>query len=57
MMEPVVVERKNDAYTLVHRCVVCGAERRNKTAKDDDVDALITIAKKEADSVAFRYKI
>ncbi|OGD31484.1 hypothetical protein A3C91_01185 [Candidatus Azambacteria bacterium RIFCSPHIGHO2_02_FULL_52_12] len=58
MMEPVRVERKQDAYGIVHRCVTCGKERRNMASVDDDFDELVRIAGKVAGTtVAFRHKI
>ncbi|TAL49274.1 RNHCP domain-containing protein [Patescibacteria group bacterium] len=36
LMEPVGVELKGGEYTILHRCVSCGFEKRNKAAKDDN---------------------
>ena len=33
-------------YVIIHKCQRCKAERKNKTAKDDDMDLVISIAKK-----------
>ena len=48
MMEPVRLEGPSPAYTIVHRCVRCGHERRNKVLSGDDPDAVIEIAKNRA---------
>lgn len=46
LMEPISVEHKNDDYILTQRCTVCGHEKRNKMAKNDNFDAAIAISKK-----------
>jgi hypothetical protein len=52
MMEPVSVERDaTREWMIVHRCIRCGALRRNKAAlrdpaQGDDFDALLRIAGK-----------
>jgi hypothetical protein len=45
MMEPVSVETKRGDYILLHRCVKCGFERRNKTTSDDDFEAILNISR------------
>ncbi|MGH3872561.1 MAG: RNHCP domain-containing protein [Pseudonocardiaceae bacterium] len=40
-MEPVGVLAHADRVVLVHQCVVCGHARRNRSAADDDSDALL----------------
>lgn len=57
MMEPVRIERKQDAYSVVHRCVLCGRERRNTASADDGFDELVRISGKAADTVALGGKI
>ena len=44
MMEPVAVIEKRGSYVLLHRCMRCGAQKRNKTADDDDFDAVLRVA-------------
>ncbi len=44
MMEPQRLEGSSPDYTLVHRCVICGAEKRNKVAANDDEKALVALA-------------
>lgn len=43
-MAPLRVEQKSGSYVLVHRCETCGLERKNKTAKDDNFEALLQLA-------------
>lgn len=44
LMEPVSVEQKNGVYVIVHRCLKCGAEKRNRAARNDSVEALLAVA-------------
>ncbi|MEE9563026.1 MAG: RNHCP domain-containing protein [Thermoanaerobaculia bacterium] len=44
MMEPVAVDAESGGYRIVHRCVGCGLERRNRAAPDDDFEELLRIA-------------
>jgi hypothetical protein len=48
LMEPVHLEGASPSYTLVHRCITCGHEKRNVVSNNDDVDAVIALAKKQA---------
>lgn len=45
IMKPVMVEsargRKAGEWDVVHKCVTCGHEKRNKLAKDDNFDILV----------------
>ena len=44
LMEPVGTELKGGEHVILHRCVSCGFERRNKASKDDDFDAMLRIS-------------
>lgn len=44
LMEPVEVGLKSGEYTIIHRCNKCGVEKKNKTAKNDDFDAVIRLS-------------
>ncbi len=44
LMKPVSVESKAGNYILVHRCVICRHEKRNKTNINDDFDLIIKTA-------------
>ena len=43
MMEPVGLDRKNGEDVIVHRCMNCGVEKRNKKAPDDNFDAVLSL--------------
>ena len=43
LMEPVALEGASPEYTLVHRCVRCRHEKRNKLDAQDDMDAVMLI--------------
>lgn len=43
MMEPVSVETKNGNYVIIHRCIKCGHEKRNKASKDDNFEAILKL--------------
>ncbi len=43
-MKPVSVETKSGEYIILHRCVSCGFEKRNKAAKDDSFDAILQLS-------------
>ncbi len=43
MMEPVRIEGTTPKYIIVHRCVTCGFERRNKIDDADEADAIVAI--------------
>jgi len=53
MMEPVRVEVDGEKYIITNRCVVCGHEKRNKAAKDDDFEVLLEIARRSAKVAGF----
>ena len=35
LMEPVEVTYQGGEYIILHHCVICGHEKRNKASKDD----------------------
>ena len=43
LMAPTGVELEHGEYILTHRCLRCGAVKRNKTAEDDSFDELVRI--------------
>lgn len=43
MMEPSGLEQKNGEYRIIHRCVKCGTERKNKTTENDNKDILTAL--------------
>ncbi|HVU75258.1 MAG TPA: RNHCP domain-containing protein [Candidatus Paceibacterota bacterium] len=50
MMEPVILEGSTPEYVILHRCVVCGHEKRNRIQHEDSSEAIIELAKKVANS-------
>lgn len=52
LMEPISVESKREGEVLVHKCLSCGAIRRNRVSVHDDFDTVLQISKKVADNFA-----
>ena len=48
MMEPVGVEVKHGSSIILHRCVRCGFEKRNKSAKDDNFETIAELSSRRA---------
>ena len=45
MLEPIGVEISNKkGYVIIYKCKKCGAIRRNKSAKDDNMDLIIKLS-------------
>lgn len=44
MMEPVSIEKKGGDFVILHRCVDCEHERKNKVSEQDDFDVVIRIS-------------
>lgn len=44
-MKPIAVEGGSPDYILVHQCMKCGIERRNKVSVEDNTDTLTAVAK------------
>ena len=44
LMRPVRVEKKNNEYVIVHKCEICGEERKNKTSPQDNFEEIIKIS-------------
>jgi hypothetical protein len=44
LMEPIGVEFKRGKYSIVHRCVLCGVEKRNKMAKNDNFEVILELS-------------
>jgi rubrerythrin len=53
MMRPVGLEIKRGNYVIIHRCQTCGFVKKNKTAPEDNLDAIIALAKTLAKKVLF----
>ena len=46
MMEPIGIETSAGDYTIVHRCIKCGFERKNKAAPEDSIEKIVDISTK-----------
>mgnify|MGYP002860862758 CR=1 FL=1 len=44
MMRPIAIETKKDHYIITHRCEKCGKEIRQKSAENDNTDAIINLS-------------
>jgi len=44
MMEPIRIKKKGKEYIIIHKCQKCGAEKPNKTVKDDNFQMIIQIS-------------
>ena len=47
-MVPIAVAPKGDGYTITQKCQKCGHVRANKSAPNDNFEALLAIAEKQA---------
>ena len=43
LMEPVGFEKRADTYLILHRCVVCGVEKKNSFVDGDDFEKLLKL--------------
>jgi hypothetical protein len=43
-MQPISVTRKHQQYVILQRCLVCGFERKQKSAAEDSFEALLALA-------------
>lgn len=46
LMEPVGAKESGGEWSLVHKCLKCGKERKNKVSKYDNFDAVIATSRK-----------
>ncbi len=44
LMRPIGVVFKGGECIILHKCVSCGFEKRNKSAPDDDFDAILHLS-------------
>jgi hypothetical protein len=52
-MMPVSIEpHSKKGQQIVHKCVKCGFERKNMTANDDELDAILEIMRRQPSSRA-----
>lgn len=51
-MLPIAVEsHPQKGWVIVHQCEKCGVSERNKSAVDDDFEALVSLAQRFADQI------
>lgn len=43
LMKPIALEKKGEKYSISHRCVVCGFERKNKVSERDNFESMLSI--------------
>lgn len=43
LMKPIGIDLKNGEYLLIHRCLKCGKEKRNKLSERDNFDKVIKL--------------
>lgn len=41
MMRPMCLLKDGDDFVILHKCQKCGIERKNRTAKDDDLSVIL----------------
>lgn len=47
MLIPIDVEKFKDSYKIIYKCEKCGITHKNVMAKDDDINKIIEISKKD----------
>lgn len=47
MLIPIDVEKFKDSYKIIYKCKKCGVTHKNVMAKDDDMDKIIELSKKD----------
>lgn len=47
LMAPVRVEPGKEGYKILHRCNLCGYEKRNQSAPEDNFEALLKVIDQE----------
>lgn len=46
LMEPISLVNSSDIFYVIHKCVKCGKEKRNKAQKGDDFNELVKLSTK-----------
>ena len=44
MMKPVAAEINHGVYILIQKCQKCGLQKKNKTAAEDNFEALLKLS-------------
>jgi hypothetical protein len=45
MMMPIGVDFKKDEYIIAHKCVKCGFRKKNKAAKGDNFEVILSLSR------------
>jgi hypothetical protein len=48
LMKPVSIEIQKGTHKLIHKCVVCGAQKKNKVSDFDDTKAVLELVQRQA---------
>ena len=48
LMEPIRIEATRKGYIIVHKCLKCGAVKRNKSSPNDSFESILAVSKKTA---------
>ena len=43
-MKPISAEESGEKWSLVHKCLKCGKEQKNKISKEDDFGEVVKIS-------------
>jgi hypothetical protein len=44
LMKPIGVDKKDGEYILIHKCIKCGVEKRNKISKEDNFEEIVKLS-------------
>lgn len=47
LLKPIEIEKFKSTYKIIYQCERCKKKHKNIVAKDDDIDAIISISSKE----------
>jgi hypothetical protein len=45
LMKPISATESGGEWSIIHRCLKCGKEQKNKISKDDNFDEVVKISK------------
>jgi len=43
LMEPVSYKKEGEEISIIHKCLKCGLEKKNKTSKNDNFEKILKI--------------
>ncbi len=47
LLRPIDIEKYKDTYKIIYKCNKCGETHKNIMAKDDNIDLIIELSKKD----------